>query len=268
MADIALTRFSYFQQMWRLRYFWMSLVCNDIVNRYRRSFLGVGWSLLRPLSMTFVFCVVFGALFNQPTTEYAPFLMVSMAVWQFMHESMSAGCNTFINSAAYIRQQRVPLAIFPLRTVLGTGFHFLIAFTLALGMTLYFKGIGDPLVALAAIPAMVLIFLFAWAAATVLGLVQTHFPDCAQLYEIGMQILFYLTPVVYKTELFPQRRKLLLLLNCNPCYSLLELVRRPILDGMLPPVTNVAIAVGFVAMVVLLAWVCLRKLERNLVFWV
>src|SRR5262245_4818602 len=140
MASIAASRPSYMGEIWRLRHFWTSLVCNDIISRYRRSFLGLGWSLLRPISMTVVFCFVFGGLFNQPTAEYAPFLMLGLAVWQFMNESMVVGTNCFLNSGVYIRQQRVPLALFSLRTVLGSGFHFLIALTLAIGLTLLFKG--------------------------------------------------------------------------------------------------------------------------------
>lgn len=267
MASIAASRLPYFVQIWRLRHFWSSLVCNDIISRYRRSFLGLGWSLLRPISMTLVFVFVFGGLFNQPTAEYAPYLMLGLAVWQFMHESMFTGCQCFVNAAVYIRQKRVPLALFPLRTVLGTGFHFLIALTLAIVLTLVFKGIANPLVALAVIPSLLLIFVFCWAATTVLGLVQTHFPDTSQLLEIGMQILFYLTPIVYKTSNFPQRRKFLFVLEWNPFYSMLQLVRTPILDGTLPDARNVMIAVVFTAVTVLLAWTLLRKMERRLVFW-
>lgn len=267
MTTAALRRSSYFGEIWRLRYFWSSLVCNDIVARYRRSFLGLGWSLLRPVAMTIVFCFVFGGLFNQPTAEYAPYLMLGLAVWQFLIESMLVGCNSFVNSAVYIRQQRVPLALFPLRTVLGTGFHFLIAFLLAVGLTLYFKGVTNPVAALTVIPSLLLIFVFAWAAATVLGLIHAHFPDTSQLLEIAMQILFYLTPIVYKTSSFPDRRKLLFVLEWNPFYSLLQLVRTPILDGTLPDARNVIVSIVFVAATALLAWMLLRKMERHLVFW-
>jgi len=267
MTSAAVRRSSYFGHIWRLRYFWSSLVCNDIVSRYRRSFLGLGWSLLRPISMTIVFCFVFGGLFNQPTAEYAPYLMLGVAVWQFISESMLVGCNCFVSSVAYIRQQRVPLALFSLRTVLGSGFHFLIALLLAIGLALYFKGLPNPVATLAVIPSLLLIFVYVWAAATVLGLIQAHFPDTSQLLEIGMQILFYLTPIVYKTSSFPDRRNFLFVLEWNPFYSLLELVRTPILDGAFPSAKNVGVSVVFTTATVLLAWMLLRKMERRLVFW-
>ncbi len=268
MASVGLSQSSYLSQIWRLRYFWFTLVCNDIVNRYRRSFMGVGWSLLRPLSMTFVFCIVFGAMFNQPTENYAPFLMVGMSVWQYVVESLTGGCNSFSNSAAYIRQQKVPLAIFPLRQVLSSGFHFLIALALAVAVTIYFKGVPITWALLMVPVGLTLLFFLCWFGAIVAGLMQTHFRDTGHILEIGLQILFYLTPIVYSPTLFPNRRKLLMILEWNPIYALLQTIRQPIVEGTLPGWEHMAIAVGFVVFTGLFAWACLRRLEKTLVFWV
>ena len=64
----------YFSKIWRLRYFWMALVRNDLRNRYRRSVIGIGWSLLQPIAMTIVLCVVFCQLFeherSRPTRPF------------------------------------------------------------------------------------------------------------------------------------------------------------------------------------------------------
>ena len=119
--------FDYVHRIWRLRYFWFSLVRNDLNQRYSRSFLGIGWSMVRPLAMTAVFCVVFARLFQISLLEYAPFIFLGLTLWQFLVETIVGGCDCFSRAAPYIRQQRIPLAIFPLRTVLGTGFHALVA---------------------------------------------------------------------------------------------------------------------------------------------
>src|SRR5262245_37842713 len=88
-------RFDYLSRVWRLRYFWFSLVRNDLSTRYRRSFLGIAWSLVRPLMMTAVFCLVFGNLFGRPAGEYAPFLLLGLTLWQFVVESVLQGCECF-----------------------------------------------------------------------------------------------------------------------------------------------------------------------------
>ncbi len=145
MDGFVAARASYLLRIWELRYFWFSLVRNDLDNRYKKSFFGIGWSLLKPIAMTAIFCVVFGKLFGVPIADYAPHLLVGMLSWQFIVESLQMGCASFALGSAYIRQQHVPLAIFPLRTVLGAGFHALVALALGLAVTLFFKGHLDPL---------------------------------------------------------------------------------------------------------------------------
>jgi lipopolysaccharide transport system permease protein len=258
----------YIARVWKLRYFWFSMVKKDLDARYKKSFLGIGWSLLRPLAMTFIFCVVFGKLFNYPLEEYAPFLMVGMTTWQFLTECMIQGSFSFAQGGAYIRQQQVPLAIFPLRTVLGSGFHFLIALFVALGVSWYFKGQLDVVALLYLIPAMVLLFLLGWALAIVSGVLYTHFPDTTNLQEIGLQILFYITPIMYKPESILGRHRLTALIEFNPFTSLLAIVRTPVLEDTAPSMYHILFSVFVLVIVGSTALILLRKLERTLIFWI
>lgn len=267
MTAGSLGQLGYAQQLWALRYFWFSLVVNDIRSRYRRSIVGVGWSLLRPLGMTVIFCLVFGSMFNRNINDYAPYVLVSVTIWQFIAESMVSGCQCFKTGSAYIRQQRIPHAIFPLRTVLGSGFHFVIALSLGIALTMYLKGIANVPVLLFLPVALLILFVAGWSLAIVAGVAQTYFPDTSHLLEIGIQILFYLTPVMYQTSDFPNRHKFLAALTYNPIQSLLELIRRPLLQGELPSEFNLAMSLGFTAALAAIAVVLLRRLERNLVFW-
>src|SRR5436309_97271 len=118
----------YGYRVFKLRHFWFSLVRNDIQNRYRRSFLGIAWSLARPLGMTIVLSIVFKGMPLDPNQYVTldmltPFIFLGITLWQFLVESMSAGCNAFRGGAPFIRQQPIPLAIFPLRTVLASAIH-------------------------------------------------------------------------------------------------------------------------------------------------
>jgi lipopolysaccharide transport system permease protein len=268
MFGLSTARFDYLSRMWLLRHFWFSLVVNDLSQRYKHSFLGVGWSLVRPLAMTFLFCLVFGQLFQLDAGDYAPHLLIGMTIWQFLHESLVQGCESFKNGSAYIRQQPAPLAIFPLRTVMGSAFHTLIALGLALGLTFIFKGSLHVTALLWLAPAMVLLFFLAWSLAILSGIMNTHFPDTKHVLEIGLQFLFYLTPIVYKGETLQGRTHLAWLVDCNPVTSILALFRAPIIEGAAPPVQHVAVSVGVLIIAGVLAVVLLRKLERTLVFWI
>ncbi len=267
MDGLLAGRFNYLQRIWQLRYFWFSLVKNDLSNRYRRSFLGIGWSLIRPLAMTFILCMVFAKLFHLEVAEYAPYLLIGMTLWQFFTESLLQGCHSFNLGRAYIRQQPVPLAIFPLRTMLGSGFHCLIALTLGLAFALYFKGYLHPLALLNLVPAILLLLMLGWFLAILSGVLHTHFPDTHNLLEIGLQILFYLTPILYRPESLGDRARLARMLEWNPLTSVLALFRSPILDGTPPAMHQVLVSLAFVSLVGVLAVALLRKLEETLVFW-
>ncbi len=259
---------AYFQRIWKLRWFWYSLVENDLQTRYRHSFLGIGWSLVRPLGLTLIFCVVFGRLFPEPLKEYAPYVLVGLTLWQFVVENTTLGCRSFQAGAAYIRQQAVPLAIFPLRMALGAAFHTGVALLLGLTVTWYFHGFRNLAVLPVVLPSLVLFFLFGWSVATVCGISQTHFPDTCYMLELLLQFMFYLTPIIYRPHTLQSQPGLSWVVDCNPMWSLMELIRQPVLYGELPPLYNVVVSVVFVAGMVGLALWCLRKLERTLVFWI
>jgi lipopolysaccharide transport system permease protein len=259
----------YFQRLWKLRFFLFSLVGSDLRARYRRSVLGLGWSLIRPLSMTLVLCVVFQKLFAQDNTnDYPPYVLLGLTVWQFLTENMLGGCRCFTNGSAYIRQQPIPLVLFPLRTVLGTGFHALVGFAVGLVVTWYCVGFGNLPVLHALIPSMVVLFLLGLFLAILCGTLQVHFPDTCHMLEIFLQFLFYLTPIIYPLGRLQERARLMGLVQLNPFYYILDLVRVPIVDGRYPPLQSVAIGLACVAVLGLLACVCLKRFERTLVFWV
>ena len=75
---------AYLARIWRLRHFWLALVRNDLRNRYRRSIIGMGWSLLQPIAMTIVLCVVFSQLFHAELRTYAPYLLSGLTFWGFL----------------------------------------------------------------------------------------------------------------------------------------------------------------------------------------
>ena len=112
---------AYLADLWRLRHFWMALVRNDLRSRYRRSLLGLGWSLLQPIAMTVVLCAVFAGVFNFSLQKYAPYLLSGLTFWGFVSAAAIGGCHCFVQGEAYIRQHRAPLAIYPLRTTLGAA---------------------------------------------------------------------------------------------------------------------------------------------------
>ena len=265
----------YGYRIFKLRHFWLSLVRNDVQNRYRRSFLGIAWSLARPLGLTVVLSIWlkgFNLNPNQYVNEanYTPFLFLGITVWQFLVESMSVGCNTFKNSAAFIRQQPVPLAIFPIRTVLASAVH--AGFALVVGFLIlwYSVGLPPPLVCLAVVPGLLVVVLLGVALATLMGIVHTHFPDTQHILDIVLQAMFFLTPVMFPPDNFPERGKFNMFITWNPFSGVLEAVRRPLLTGLFDTYDafHLLQASGFLLVAGVFAWWCLRRFEKDLVYWI
>src|SRR5947209_16817034 len=102
---------AYLGAVWDRRYFWFALVRMDLRSRYRGSILGIGWSLLHPIAMTVILCVVFSKILKQEISTYAPYLFAGLTFWNYWVAVASQGCNCFFQGEAYIRQFPAPMAI-------------------------------------------------------------------------------------------------------------------------------------------------------------
>ncbi len=257
---------TYLTRIWRLRYFWSSLVRTDLRNRYRRSVLGIGWSLMHPVLMTAVLCAVFCPLFQTDYRQFAPYVLTGLAFWNYVVTTTSQGCHCFFQGEPYIRQHSAPLAIYPLRTVLGTAIHGLAAVAVVLCFTWYIQGFGNLAALTTLVPTLLLMFLLGWALAVCSGVTNVIFQDTQHLVEVLFHTLFYLTPVMYPRRLLADRG-MDWLVNWNPLAAFLDLLRFPILEGQLAPPMAYVTAVGMVAVLLAAAIAMLIRVERRLVFY-
>ena len=257
---------AYMNELWRLRHFWMALVRNDLRNRYRRSVLGLGWSLLQPIAMTAVLCTVFAGVFGASLNKYAPYVLSGLTFWGFMTAAASIGCQCFFQSESYIRQHRAPLAMYPLRTTLGAGYHFLIGTCVVMIAVGIFSGLKNPWVLASLVPSCFLLFVFAWSLAICTGTLNVLFHDTQHLLEIVLQILFYVTPIMYRPEMLVERN-LGWAVRFNPFAILLDLVRQPLLNGSLPSIATVEASLLIASGTVVVAALLLRWCEQRLIFF-
>ena len=258
---------AYLGSIWRCRYFWLSLVKMDLRTRYRRSILGMGWSLLHPIAMTIIFCVVFQHLMMPAggVAQYAPFLLAGLATWNFIVTATLQGCQCFFLGECYIRQYPAPLAIYPLRTALGAMIHFLIALTVVVGLSWWFLGFGNLPVLWCLVLGVVMLFLFTWSLALLAGMANVYFQDTQHLCEVGFQILLYVTPILYPPEML-RDRGFGWLANYNPFAAFLDLIRLPVLKGELPSPHILTMASLTLTVVAGSAIFALARCQRRLIF--
>lgn len=262
--------------VWKFRYFWMSLVGMDLRSRYRRSVLGIGWSVLHPIALSGVFCLVFSHLmpvsqsniagFPAPWRAYAAYLLTGMVTWDFIRNSTSIGCNALMHNEAYIRQCPLPYGIYPLRTVMGTGIHFLISIGVMLTLICALKGSFAPLTMLWAIlPVVVLLFLFCWSLATLSAFATVYFHDTSHLVEVGSQLFFFLTPIMYTRDVLDSKG-IGFMADLNPVVVFLELMRLPLVEGRVPELMLYGQAAVLTAGAVGLAFGTIGWLQKKVIF--
>jgi ABC-type polysaccharide/polyol phosphate export permease len=256
----------YLAGVWRSRYFWLSLVKMDLELRYRRSMLGIGWSLLHPIATALVFCVAFYEIFHTSVREYVPFLMAGLAWWGYISGVTIQGCQCFVDAESYIRQHSIPMAVYPLRVALGSMIHFLISLTVVLAMVWYFRGF-DNLWALLFVPVSLCLLLgFGWSMAVIGGYINSVFRDIQHITSIAFQALFYMTPIIYPPESLAGTR-LGQLVRLNPLLPFLDLIRQPVLDGRVPTLASLSAALLITLTLAAAAVLLLRRVQRQVILY-
>lgn len=256
---------AYMGAVWQCRHFWLALVGMDLRTRYRRSVLGMGWSLLQPICMTILFCTVFYKIFGEDPRTYGAYVLAGLAFWNFVLAVTVHSCQCFFHGEAYIRQYPTPLAIYPLRAMLGGAFHFSLALTVVIATSWLFNGFGNIVALPSLIPTLLLLLVFGWSMALIMGFANVYFQDTQHLAEVVFQILFYATPIILKPDRMPSA-KMQMILKLNPLTSFIDLIREPILYAKVPDLTTYATAGLTTLAVFSIATLTLTKLQSRLIF--
>lgn len=256
---------AYLAAIWACRYFWLSLVGLDLRTRYRRSLLGIGWSLLHPLAMSTVICIVWSNLWGFDIWTFGPSVISGLTFWQYVTGCVNGGCGTFLRGEAYIRQCPIPMAVYPLRIMLGAAFHYVMGLLVVLAVTWTFQGLGNlpglPLL----VPGFVVLMIFGWSVAVLTGVANLYFPDTGHMTVIILQILFYATPIIYDPGRL-RRAGMGWLLDCNPLAALLEMMREPVLSAQLPPTLTLTVALTTVMVAFIAAVIVLIRFQDRIIF--
>src|SRR5262249_5052913 len=127
--------------------------------------------------------------------------ITGLATWQYVLNVALHGCQCFFLGEQYIRQHPAPLAIYPLRTALGGTVHFIMALSVVLCMAAYFNGgFPRPDTFVTLFPYILAVFMLGWSLAVLTGSLNVMFQDTQHLAEVGFQILFYATPIMYRLK--------------------------------------------------------------------
>lgn len=218
----------------RVSYIWdvlRELVARDIKLRYKGSVLGMVWSLLIPLAQLGVFYFVFRFVLPMSIPHYASFIFSGLLVWNWFQGSLCEAAGVITSSRELVKRPGFPITILPVVTVSTNLIHFLLAlpillFVLRMG--------GTPLKPVVFVLPLVLVlqFIFILSLAYLAAAINVLFRDTQHLLGIGLQLLFFLTPVFYSIQTIPTSYHSFYQLN--PMTHLIEAYRTILLHGHTP----------------------------------
>ncbi len=257
---MAISDFSYGLALWRL---WVRLGWNDILQRYRRSMLGPFWLTASMAIMVIALGVLYAELFNTPIHEFLPYLCVGLLVWNLMSSFLIEGGALFTGAESYIKQIRLPYSVYVYRSSWSKLVIFAHNFIIYFGVLLYFE-IWPGAAALLAIPGLLLILLNGAAITLCIGMVSARFRDVPQLINSVVQIVFFVTPIMWKPELL---RGHAYIADFNPFYHLLEIVRAPLL-GSLPSAKSYAAVLLITLVNAVIVGAFFARFRSRISYWV
>lgn len=252
------------------RELWLSLGWQDIKQRYRRSTLGPLWITIATGVMATALGLLYSILFQIPLAEFLPHVTVGLIMWGFISGCIKEGSEVFIANEGLIKQLPSALSVHVYRLV-WRQFLFLLHNLViwAVLMLVFPRPLGWELL-LSVLGLAVLMLNGVWVA-MLFGILATRFRDIAPLLDSMVQLLFYMTPIVWTTQtLYEQGGDIAnraRIAELNPLYHYLEIVRAPMI-GQPVAAYHWWIVLACTALGLLLAFAALRRFRSRVPYWV
>lgn len=207
--------------------------------------------------------ILYGGLFNADLRTYLPYLAASLITWNYMSQSILDCCNAFIDASGVIKQMPSPRTTFVFKVIYRNLIYLAHNVIVVVGVFLLFQTPVNWNSALFFLLAPLFFANVGWMG-LVAAIVCTRFRDAGPITANAIQLLFFLTPVMWQPALLPER---LSFVAANPFYHLMETVREPLL-GFSPSVTSVITCLVMAILGWAAAIMLLGRVRKRIVFWV
>ncbi len=224
----------YLQDFWRYRYLIYNLISRDFKLKYRRSVLGVVWSVLNPLLMSLVMYLVFSSMFANMRgggiENYAVFLLIGQILFSLFNEATNSAMASVLSSAPLLRKVYIPKYIFPLEKVCFSLVNCVFSLV-ALVILMLFTGAPFHWTAILAVYPLLTLFGFCLGVGLFLAMVTVFFRDIMHIWSVFCTALMYFSAVFYDPAQLSG--PLQSIIRINPLYWYITAFRRVVLDGQL-----------------------------------
>ncbi|MGN0483272.1 MAG: ABC transporter permease [Lachnospiraceae bacterium] len=213
----------YVMNFWNRRFLLWELVKKGIKLKYRRSYLGIFWSLLEPLMMTIVLTVVFGTILPKKIPNAPMYILCGRLLYSFFSSSTKTAMKSIRSNAGMIKKVYVPKYMYPLSSVLYNYVIFLISLLVMIPMQIY-CGVAPTWHIFQAVIPLTLLCCMTYGVGLILATISVFFRDMVYLWDVILMVIMYTSAIFYTPEKFI-KRGIEWILQINPIYGLIQMFR-------------------------------------------
>lgn len=251
------------KELWQFRELLWILVLRDIKVRYKQTYLGIAWTVIQPVTAMLIFTLFFGKLAKLPSGDvpYSVFCLTALLPWQFFSKALTEASTSLVVSERIITKVYFPRILIPTAVVLAGLLDFSIA-TLVLSAMMLSFGIV-PTAAVLALPLLIaMVVLAALAVSYWLSALDVQFRDVRYTLPFLTQIWLFATPVVYSSQMVPERWRALY--GLNPMVGVIETFRWSLLGAAAPDAAMLAVSILTIVAAFVGGVFFFRSMERTM----
>ena len=237
-------------------------VKRDFKIKYRRSVLGVLWSVLNPLGMMIIMSIVFSKVFRQGIENFPVYLMCGQLTFAFFNEASSGAMNSIINNGSLIKKVYIPKYLLPLSSVCSSLVNLLTSFLALLIVMVITLTPTTWRIVLVIVPVF-FVLVFSYGLGLILCVVATSFRDMQHLYGVLTTAWMYMTPIFYPLSMLPDWVRNII--EWNPLTVFVEMVRDVVLYGTIPSAELFLKGIMYCSLVMIIGAVLFKKKQHTFV---
>lgn len=245
-------------QIAHYRHLIFQLTRRDVLTRYKRSFLGIAWTMLNPLGMMVVLTIAFSSIFRFGDVEsYPAYVLSGLLAWNFFSQATTASMVNLVWGGGLLHRIYIPRTSFALAAI-ATGVVNILLSMVPLILVMVITGVIINATFLMFPIPIVLLACFALGVGLLISTFAVYFPDVAEMYQIAVMGWMYLTPVIYPEEILPPQYSFIVT-HLNPMSYLVKLFRIPIYYGRPPTLFEFMPGILVALVTLILGWIVFTR---------
>ncbi len=248
------------------------LVTKDFKLRYRRSVLGVVWSVLNPLLMMVIMSFVFQYVFKSgDVVNYPLYLIVGNITFQLMSEATNGGLNSIIGAASLLKKVKIDRWVFPVQKVFSAVVNFLFSL-IAVAVVMAFFRIAPTYHMAWMLYAIATLMVFCIGIGMLIGALAVFFRDMLHLWSVLLTAWTYLTPIFWSLKLLTDNPEVpsfvITVVKINPMFNYLEVMRSAIVYQSTPSRMCLLLCAVWAVVALIAGILVFKKTEHKFILYI